>query len=101
MATKATGAAKPIISGTIATGESSAAFQMPLNGNLFKITLIVVGTFASTTVKLQGSLDGSTWFDITSGSLTASGCVTVEHKVPYLRVTATGGTGTGLSYSVS
>jgi len=50
-------------------------------------TVIVSGTFDAT-VRVQGSLDGSTWADLT-GDITAPGVHPIPHTVRHLRMRTT------------
>lgn len=68
---------------------------------VFTAQYIVTGAPSALAAKLEGSLDGATWFDLTGLNVTAAGAVTnsadagVHYAVAYVRanvVTLTGGT---------
>lgn len=71
------------------------------------ITAQVIGTFGSATVKLQGSNDGTNWFDLTkkggtsAASVTAAGGFSVNENPAYLRPVTSGGTGTDVDVIVA
>lgn len=50
-------------------------------------TVLISGTF-SATCRVQGSVDGSTWADLT-GNLTAPQAVAIPHTVRLLRINTT------------
>lgn len=87
---------------TVSTGDVGEAVEMPMANDR---SVQVVGTFATTTVVLQGSNDGTNWFTLsnpqgTDISFTASGLEAVQEHVRYMRPSASGGTGTGLVVSL-
>ena len=49
--------------------------------------VVVSGTFTGT-MRIQGSIDGSTWNDLT-GNITAVGVTAIPHTVKFLRVSLT------------
>lgn len=61
-------------------------------------TVYVYGTFDGCTVKLQASLDNSTWIDITSASYTAATIANITINTNYIRAVVSND---GASTSVS
>lgn len=69
------------------TPASVAAGEAQRVDHLVEKTFLVGGTF-SATMRLQGSLDGSSWADI-SGDITAPSALAFSHSVMYVRVNVT------------
>lgn len=65
------------------------------------------GTFGGATVKLQGSNDGTNWFDLTKAggtsalSVTAAGGGSANENPAYIRPVSSGGTGTAVNVVVA
>lgn len=84
--------------------DNGGAFTLPFAAD---ITAQVIGTFGSATVKLQGSNDGTNWFDLTkrggtsAASVTSAGGFTVNENPVYLRPSTSGGTGTDVDVIVA
>jgi hypothetical protein len=83
---------------TVDTGDQGSPVELPGANDR---SVQVVGTFATSTVVLQGSNDGTNWFTLNSPqgtalSFTASGILAVQEHCRYMRPSVSGGTGTGL-----
>lgn len=83
---------------TVSTGDDGAPVKLPQANDR---SVQVTGTFATSTVVLQGSNDGSTWVTLnnpqgTAVSFTAAGLMAIQEHTRYMRPLVTGGTGTGL-----
>lgn len=68
-------------------------------------TAQISGTFGGTTVTIEGSLDGVSWFTLTdptnaSISVTAAALLGVTEATKYIRPRCTGGTGVAVTVSV-
>lgn len=94
--------AKPykILNAATATGAGSA-FDLGDAASVFTMQVVLTGAPATDTTKLEGSLDGTNWFDLTGLTLSAAGAVTnsadagVHFATRYVRAnvtTLTGGT---------
>ena len=74
---------------------------LTLNGN--KVSVQAIGTFAGSTITMQGSNDKVNWTNLNDEavpgnpcSFTATGLKGVLQTVKYIRPSVSGGTGTGL-----
>lgn len=68
-------------------------------------TVQVVGTFGGTTLTMQGSNDGSTWFSLTDPTasaitFTSTGAKLIAENPLYIRCSASGGSGADLDVYV-
>jgi hypothetical protein len=86
------------ITWTVDTGDQGSSIEMPGANDR---TVMVTGTFSTTTVVLQGSNDNVNWFTLNSPqgtalSFTAPGLLAVQEHCRYVRPSASAGTGTGL-----
>lgn len=81
-------------------GVNGSAFPM---AGARKCGLIASGTFSGTTVKLQASADGVTWVDVPGASFTVAGVLVLaaDLLVPFVRGVTVGGTGSGLSLTMT
>jgi hypothetical protein len=88
----------------LGNADDGAPYAVPFAAN---ITVQVIGTFGGATVKLQGSNDGTNWFDLTkragtsSASFTAAGGATANENPAYIRPVTSGGTGTNVNAIVA
>lgn len=88
----------------LGNADSGAGYALPFAAD---VTAQVIGTFGSATVKLQGSNDGTNWFDLTkkggtsAASVTAAGGFTVNENPAYIRPATSGGTGTDVDVIVA
>lgn len=89
-----------ILNAATATGAGTAS-DMGCAMSVFTAQYIVTGAPSAVAAKLEGSLDGTNWFDLTGLNVTAAGAVTnsadagVHFAVRYVRAnvtTLTGGT---------
>lgn len=84
--------------------DSGAGYALPFAAD---ITVQAIGTFASATVKLQGSNDGTNWFDLTkkggtsAASFTAAGGATANENPAFIRPNTSGGSGTDIDVVVA
>ena len=84
--------------------DSGAPFALPYAAEL---TAQVIGTFGSATVKLQGSNDGTNWFDLTKKggtsafSFTSAGGAASNEMPAFIRPSTSGGTGTDVDVIVA
>ena len=93
-----------ILSWALAGADDGAPYSLPFSADL---TFQVTGTFGGATVKLQGSNNGTDWFDLTKKggtsalSVTAAGGGTANENPAYIRPIASGGTGSALVATVA
>src|SRR3989442_10538117 len=97
-------------SGKVYSWSGMAGADTPVSApasDCIDLTVQVSGTFGTTTVTLQGSMDDATYATLndTSGtpaalSFTAAAFKHVQEKANYLRPGLSGGTGTGLKVAV-
>lgn len=88
----------------LGNADDGAAYSLPFAAD---ITAQMIGTFGGATVKLQGSNDGTNWFDLTKRggtsalSVTAAGGGSANENPAYIRPITSGGTGTNVSVIVA
>ena len=93
-----------ILSWALAGADDGAPYSLPFSADL---TFQVTGTFGGATVKLQGSNNGTDWFDLTkkggtsAASVTAAGGFTVNENPAFIRPSTSGGTGTDVDVIVA
>lgn len=84
--------------------DTGGAYALPFAAD---ITAQVIGTFGGATAKLQGSNDGTNWFDLTKRggtsalSVTATGGGSANENPAYIRPATSGGTGTDVDVIVA
>lgn len=84
--------------------DGGEAFALPYAADL---TVQAIGTFASATVKLQGSNDGTNWFDLTKRggtsalSFTSAGGASANENPAFIRPATSGGSGTDVDVIVA
>lgn len=88
----------------LGNADDGAPYAVPYAAD---ITVQVIGTFGGATVKLQGSNDGTNWFDLTkrggtsAASFTAAGGASSNENPAYIRPVTSGGTGTDVDVIVA
>ena len=88
----------------LGNADSGAGYALPFAAD---ITVQAIGTFGSATVKLQGSNDGTNWFDLTKKggtsalSFTSAGGATANENPAFIRPSTSGGTGTDVDVIVA
>ncbi len=88
----------------LGNADDGAPYAMPYAAD---ITVQVIGTFGGATVKLQGSNDGTNWFDLTkrggtsAASVTAAGGFSANEMPAFIRPATSGGTGTDVDVIVA
>lgn len=84
--------------GTATGTQAGPATGLPPGRKAYQMTLV---TSATLTVKLQNSVDKTTWFDVTSHTAVAqNGIYEVDSVVPFWRVNITAHTTSGTGVSV-
>lgn len=88
----------------LGNADDGAGYPLPFAAD---ITAQFIGTFGGATVKLQGSNDGTNWFDLTKRggtsalSVTAAGGGLANENPAYIRPITSGGTGTDIDVIVA
>ena len=88
----------------LGNADGGAPYALPFAAD---ITVQAIGTFGGATVKLQGSNNGTDWFDLTkaggtsAASFTAAGGATVNENPAFIRPATSGGTGTDVDVIVA
>lgn len=88
----------------LGNADDGEAYALPFAAD---ITVQAIGTFASATAKLQGSNDGTNWFDLTkrggtsAASFTSAGGATANENPAYIRPVTSGGSGTDVDVIVA
>lgn len=88
----------------LGNADSGAPYALPFAAD---VTAQAIGTFNSATVKLQGSNDGTNWFDLTKAggtsafSFTSAGGATANENPAYIRPNTSGGSGTDVDVIVA
>lgn len=88
----------------LGNADDGAAYALPFAADL---TFQAAGTFGGATVKLQGSNDGTNWFDLTKRggtsalSVTAAGGGSANENPAYIRPITSGGTGTSVNVTIA
>jgi len=88
----------------LGNADQGGAYTLPFAAD---ITVQAIGTFGSATVRLQGSNDGTNWFNLTQKggttaiALTSAGGAAVNENPAYIRPATSGGTGTDVDVIVA
>ena len=88
----------------LGNADDGEAYALPFSADL---TAQVIGTFASATAKLQGSNDGTNWFDLTKRggtsalSFTSAGGASANENPAFIRPATSGGSGTDVDVIVA
>lgn len=78
--------------GTTTGTQAGATFKIPPGKKAIQVSLV---TSATATVKVQNSVDGTNWFDITSSTVAPGYLGEVDSVVPNWRVNVTSHTTSG------
>jgi len=88
------------IATALAEDASSTGVEIVSNTNVHRShlrTLLVGGTFGSTTVSYEISQDNVVWFPVNGAdAITAATAINVEHRARYHRITTVGGAGAAI-----
>lgn len=88
----------------LGNADSGAGYALPFAA---EITAQVIGSFSSATVKLQGSNNGTDWFDLTkkggtsAASVTSAGGFAVNEAPAFIRPSTSGGSSTDVDVIVA